>query len=94
MNTPKFIITEEVLKDIRDQVLEDNRFSVEILKDGWSLFIDGNAKCEHFYEEETNASWADIGPVEFDSIALYDNEREPVKITDEFEKEIMNQIKI
>jgi hypothetical protein len=91
---PEFKITEEILKDIRDQVLEDDKFSIEVPSDGWVLFIDGNAKCEYSYEEETDASWSDIGPVEFDSIDLYDNKGEKVAITDEFEKSIMNQIKI
>lgn len=94
MDIPIFKISEETLKDIREQIIEDERFSVEVNSNGWALFIDGNADVYHGYEAETGASWNDIEPIEFDSIVLYDNNGEEVAISDEFEVNIMNQVKL
>lgn len=91
---PDFTLSNEVLEAIREQILERDKFYKEIEHEsGWCLDVSGSARVENFYEKETNCHWSDIDQIEI-KIVLWDSEVNQVDFSDEFEKDIFDQINL
>ena len=89
---PDFTLSNEVLEAIKEQLLNSETFEQQIEHEsGWCLDVSGSARVENFYEKETNSNWSDIDKIEI-KIVLWDSEPNQVDFSDEFEKDIFNQI--
>lgn len=92
MTIPSFTISNEVLESIREQILASDTFEKEIQHEsGWCLDVSGSARVQNFYESETNSHHSDIDKIEI-KIVLWDSEPNQVDFSDEFEKDIFDQI--
>ena len=89
---PDFVISDKDLQAIKEQLIESDTFEKEIQHEsGWCLDVSGSARVQNFYEKETNSNWSDIDKLEI-KIVLWDSEPNQFDFSDEFEKDIFDQI--
>ncbi len=93
MSIPAFTISKENLHSITEQIQESERFSIEIENNEWYLEAYGTARCQNFYEKETNSNWSDIDKIEI-TLKVYDENGDSFDFSDEFEKAIFDQINV
>lgn len=94
MSIPEFTISKEKLKSVREQIAEDGNFEIEIINENdWSLDVSGNGRYECFYEKETNSHLETFDKIEI-TIKVYDENGDSFDFSDEFEKNIFDQINL
>lgn len=93
MTIPEFTISKEKIQSVKEQIAEDGNFEIEIIENDWSLDISGNGRFESFYEKETNSHFETFDKIEI-TLKVWDNNGDSFDFSDEFEKNIFDQINI
>lgn len=93
MTIPEFRISKEILQSVREQIAEDGNFEIEIIENDWSLDVSGTGRYESFYEKETNSHSETFDKIEI-TLKVWDNNGDQFDFSDEFEKNIFEQVNL